>query len=79
MKKNIGFIKEQKFLRDEIMDITSTRKLNVKVYLLKIENEKNDLYYKRDKNLEQDMIGKKISYYKTKDNLIYKSKVLTVK
>jgi hypothetical protein len=79
MKKNVGFIQEQKFLTDEVIQITSSKKITVKVYLLKIENEKNNLYYKRDKNLPQDMTGKKLSYYKTKDNLIYKSKVLTVK
>lgn len=74
MNKKTGIVIKQTFIRKEKMAISPNKVIDVNLYHLEITGESRPLLYKRDKNHIQDIVGKKIKYQVTKDNLIYNSK-----
>ncbi len=76
MKKKSGIIENQTFLNEIVVELPKGKLITLKQYSLQISGESSGLLYKRDKNLPQDIVGKKISYLVTKDGLIYNSKIL---
>ena len=76
MKKKSGIIENQTFLNEIVVELPKGKLITLKQYSLQISGESSGLLYKRDKNLHQDIVGKKISYLVTKDGLIYNSKIL---
>lgn len=75
-KKYQGMITQQNLMQQDVVEQYGNKTVTLNLYSLLIEGEKTHLIYKRDKNLPQDMVGKTISYYKTKNGYIYGSKVL---
>jgi hypothetical protein len=76
MKKKSGIIENQTFLNEIVVELPKGKLITLNQYSLQISGELSGLLYKRDKNLPQDIVGKKISYLVTKDGLIYNSKIL---
>lgn len=74
--KKTGIILNQNFIKQEIKSLKGNRLVTLNIYGLLITGEKNFLIYKRDVNLSQDLIGKKIKYKKTDGGLIFESEIL---
>lgn len=66
-------------MKEKVIEQFGNRFITLNLYSIKFDSEKDYLVYKRDVNLPQDLVGKKLSYMKTKNGLIYNSKQLKQK
>lgn len=75
MRKLVGKVLEMNFI-DKSIETFKGKEIRLNVFSILIEGEKKYLITKRDENINNDIVGKIISYRKSETGLIYKSKVI---
>lgn len=74
-KRYYGIVQRMEYLETKT-ETYGDKTIDVNLYSIKFDTEKDVLLTKRDVNAPQELIGKMMGYYKTPGGLIYKSKVI---
>lgn len=71
-----GIVTELNLMQSNVEVQIKDRFLSMNLYSIKLDSEKDYLVYMQDVNLNRELLGKKIRYNKSKDGVIYNSRIV---